>query len=88
MYAGAVHVFTENAGVWNETQTIARREGGFGCTIAADGDTLVVGRTASYPGHGGGVYVYTLSGGQWAFQQQLIADDIGTQAGKQRRYGY
>ena len=86
--AGAVYVFGESAGLWTQKQKLTRRNPGFGCTIATDGDTALIGRAASYPAGGGGAYAYVLSNGQWALQQQLLADDVNAPTGSQRRYGW
>ncbi|MDE2236198.1 MAG: cadherin-like domain-containing protein [Gammaproteobacteria bacterium] len=76
-YTGAVYVYTESNGSWNNTPTrnVLALPGGvttdysFGTALAtsSDGSTLVVGagHYASGGNSPGGLYVYTLSGGTW-----------------------
>jgi len=74
---GAVYLFTEDGGVWTQTQKISASDGGtndaFGASMSFDGTTLVVGATGT-DGHGA-AYVFAYSGTEWTEVQKLSADD-------------
>jgi uncharacterized repeat protein (TIGR01451 family) len=92
-YTGAVYVYTESSGSWNNTPvrsilalpTGIPAKSSFGDSIAtsADGQTLVVGAAAPASGGTmpGAVYVYTLSGGSWGSPVALSNAGIGNGAG-------
>lgn len=77
-YTGAVYIYTESGGSWNNTPTRTTltlpaglgTKSSFGSAIAtsADGQTLVVGADAAASGGTtpGAVYVYTLNNGVWS----------------------
>jgi hypothetical protein len=78
---GAVYVFTRSEASWNQGGHLtasAVKAGGFGSSVALDGDTALVGD----PGHEVGAHVRTgaalvfvRSGTSWSLEQQLAASD-------------
>ncbi|MGH8272991.1 MAG: Ig-like domain-containing protein [Gammaproteobacteria bacterium] len=74
---GAVYVFTEENGVWTESQKLLPEvsEIGFGISVAMDGSTALIGAPDS--GLGGAVYVFTKSNGVWSYTQKFAASDAG-----------
>ena len=80
--AGAVYVFTHDAGVWTEQQKLTASDGAsmdfFGNSIAVDGNTMLIaadgGGVLDGPGF---VYVFTRSAGIWTEQQKLSPSDGG-----------
>lgn len=87
-YTGAVYIYTESGGSWNNTPirtTLTLPAGlgtksSFGSAIAtsADGQTLVIGADAAAGGGTtpGAVYVYTLNNGAWSSPITLSATGI------------
>ena len=79
--AGAVYVFTRNAGVWTEQQRLQASDVAlndlFGNAVSLDGDTTVIGSDADDDGGSGSgsAYVFTRSAGIWTQQQKLTASD-------------
>jgi hypothetical protein len=79
---GAAYVFTRSGGVWTEQAKLlaSDKDGGdrFGCSVALDGDTVVIGAFgADDNGTGdiGAAYVFTRSDGVWTEQAKLMASD-------------
>ncbi|GEM_PF-2515464 len=81
---GAAYVFVRAAGVWSQQQRLIASDrienDNFGISVAASGDTIVVG--ARFHGAGphpqqGSAYVFARSGGVWSQQQHLTANDGG-----------
>ena len=91
VFSGAAYVFVRGAtGVWAQQARLVASDAGlvdqFGWSVAADGDTIVVG---SYGNNGGGadsgaVYVFTRTGTTWTQQQKLLSADIAAGDG----FGY
>jgi len=81
--AGAVYVFTRSGGVWSLEQrltagTAEQNSAEFGCSVALDGDSLVVGARLENVGtnlttDGGAAHVFTRSGTTWTRQKLLTA---------------
>jgi hypothetical protein len=80
---GAVLVYTRNNnGVWVEQQRLLAADGAandfFGSSLAATGNTLVVGANNDAIGSNAGqgsAYVFTFNGTSWSEQQKLIASN-------------
>jgi hypothetical protein len=79
---GAAYVFTQTGGVWTQqaklTASDAASTDNFGRSVALQGGTAVVG--APYKDNAAGLaagaaYVYTLSGGVWTQQAELVGSD-------------
>ncbi len=87
-YSGAVYVYTESSGSWNNTPartTLPLPAGlgvkssfGFSIATSSNGQTLVVGAPAPASGGTipGTVYVYTLNGGAWVYSSALSTTGI------------
>lgn len=87
-YTGAVYVYTESNGSWNNTPTrtpLALPAGigtyssfGFSIATSSNGQTLVVGAPATASGGKtpGAVYVYSLNNGTWGSPAALSAAGI------------
>jgi choice-of-anchor B domain-containing protein len=86
-HAGAVHVFRRDGERWTESAMLSGKDGtvgdGFGASLAADGNILVVGAPGAEGG--GAVYVYQRgSGGGWTERARLTStggaegDRLGT----------
>ena len=79
--SGSAYVFTRSAGVWSEQQKLTASDpatgDAFGWSIAASGDTAIVGAHEDDDGGtgSGSAYVYTRSGAVWTEQQKLTASD-------------
>jgi len=79
--AGLVTVFVQQAGDWVEQQTLSAADSGqaqaFGCAVALNGDTAVVGacRDNQLGILAGAAYVFVRAGGTWTQQQKLVAAD-------------
>jgi len=77
--AGAAYVFQNTGGVWAQSDylkaspTISAGDL-FGYSIAVDGDTLAIGAPGSNS-DAGRVYLFTLSGSDWDFDQSISASD-------------
>ena len=79
---GAAYVFTRSGTVWTQQQELAASNGvagdQFGYSVAVSGNTAVVGdyfKAVSATSEPGAAYVFTLSGGVWTQQQELLASD-------------
>jgi hypothetical protein len=74
--AGRVFIWKKTAGVWAESQIIEGTVAGdeFGCQVAISGDKMAIGwlRSGSIVAGAGTVYTYTLSGGTWVFESELV----------------
>jgi hypothetical protein len=88
--AGAAYVFTRSGGVWTQEAYLkasnAEADDQFGCSVAIDGDTIVVGayqedssasggETDNNASDAGAAYVFTRSGGVWTQQAYLKASN-------------
>jgi hypothetical protein len=74
---GAVYVFRDEGGFWNELAKLTPpddRAMWFGRAVAADGDVLVVG-AAGDDGGAGAAYVYRRDGDAWNYAQRLTASE-------------
>lgn len=91
-HQGAVYVFTNDGGVWRQTQKLLPDDGrggdSFGNAVALQGDTLLIGareatRNRDFPLHGL-VYVFKRQGGLWTQRQTLFAPTLksGAQFGQ------
>lgn len=73
---GAVYVFTRLNGVWSQSQKLVASNGAtgdeFGCSVAIDGTTAVIGACGRNGGIGS-AYVFTESSGIWNQTQELTA---------------
>ena len=81
---GAAYVFVQSGGTWSQHAELTASDGGafdeFGSSVAADGNTVVVGagwRTVGSNNSQGAVYVFVESGGTWSQQAELTASDGG-----------
>jgi len=79
---GAAYVFTYNGSAWSQQQKLTASDGAandiFGCSVAVNGDTAVVGadqKTVSSNPFQGAAYVFTRSGTTWSQQQKLTGSD-------------
>ncbi len=91
-FRGAVYVYERDfggAGNWGESARIIAPDAAngdeFGCSVALNGDTLVVGAEWDDDKglNSGSAYVFTHSGGSWTFQQKLTASN----GAASRRFG-
>lgn len=79
--SGSVYVFEKPRGGWSQVAKLTAPDGAtddnFGCSVAVEGGTIVVGsRLDDDLGHdSGSVYVYERSGGAWTLAGKLHADD-------------
>jgi len=79
--AGSAHVFVATGGTWALRQSLTAPDAAafdhFGGSLAVWGDTMVVGSVWNdSPVHSvGAVYVFSRTGGEWAFQQKLPFSD-------------
>jgi uncharacterized protein (TIGR03437 family) len=75
---GAAYVFVRSGGVWTQQEELAASDGAtwnaFGSSVSVSGDTVVIGAYGHNVNQGAS-YVFVLSGGAWAQQQELIASD-------------
>ena len=86
MAPGCVYAYTCTAGMWGSEQKLEGSDvlngDGFGISVALDGDTAVVGAWRhNHNGAGlqsGSAFVFTLSGGVWAPQQELTGTYVST----------
>ncbi len=78
--AGAAYVFVRNAGVWTQQAYLKASNTGmfhlFGISVAAAGDTVVVGATGE-SSSAGAAYVFVRSTGVWTQQAYLKASNAG-----------
>ncbi len=78
---GSAYVFVRSGGVWSEQQKLVASDGTaydyFGGSVAASGDTVLVGAYGNDVGatDQGSAYVFVRSGGVWSEQQKLVASD-------------
>ena len=72
---GSAYVFSRTGGTWTEQVKLTAPDGfvgdAFGCSVALDGDTAVVGTS----GGQGSAYVFSRTGGAWTNQAKLTASD-------------
>ena len=73
---GAAYVYTKTATGWRQTAALRGLDSagsdGFGCSVAISGKTVIVGATASPPGHPEGrAYVFTRTAGGWQQAAEL-----------------
>jgi hypothetical protein len=79
--SGSAYVFIRNGTVWSQQVKLTASDAAafdqFGWSVAAQGDTVVVGATGhSFArGFSGAAYVFVRSGGVWSEQQKLKASD-------------
>ena len=81
-YQGAVFVFTNSDGIWNQTQELLSSDGAagdqFGVSVAIYGNTALVGAYSATTvppfTHQGAAYVFGESGGLWTQSQKLVVD--------------
>jgi hypothetical protein len=75
---GSAYVFTRLGGTWTQQQKLVAPDAAsidrFGCSVAIDNNTIVIGayRSNSYTGS---AYVFTRTGTNWDFQGKLTASD-------------
>lgn len=80
---GAVYVFTESNGSWNETQRLTARNGlnddHFGYSIALSDSVALIGapEITEVASQQGAAYVFTKANGTWRQEGQLVANDPG-----------
>ncbi|HXQ75732.1 MAG TPA: hypothetical protein VN791_04485 [Acidimicrobiales bacterium] len=76
--AGAVFVFTDAGGTWNQEATLTPADAGvgqeFGWSMAVSGPTLLVSAVKAHDDTGA-VYVFSDAGGAWAQDAELTASD-------------
>jgi glutamate synthase domain-containing protein 3 len=79
---GSAYVFTRSGTTWTEQAQLTASDGAatdhFGCSVAINGDTAVVGAYSDDVGatpSQGSAYVFTRSGTNWTEQAQLTASD-------------
>jgi len=79
---GAVYVFVRNGTTWDLQQELKASDGeisdGFGCSVAVNGDTVVIGasgRAVSKVPAPGVVYIFVRNSGVWTQQQEISAAD-------------
>ncbi|MBW2529583.1 MAG: hypothetical protein JRI23_35725 [Deltaproteobacteria bacterium] len=79
--SGTAYVFLRNALAWSEQQKLtagdAQADQGFGCAVALDGDTVLVGANGDGAGgvDAGAAYVFIRTGVVWLQQAKLTAPD-------------
>ncbi len=79
--SGAAMVFSDNGATWSHTQTLHAADADlsdqFAASLAAAGDTLVVGAPMNddFGSNSGSAYVFRLMGSSWEEEQKLLADD-------------
>ena len=84
---GAAYIFRRNAGIWVEEAMLLAPDGmyqdSFGCAVAIDGDTAVVGAfLADTEGDSSGsAYVFSYDGAGWSLKQQLSANEATVKFG-------
>ena len=75
---GSAYVFSNSGGVWTERQKIVVPDAAtgdrFGCSVAIDNNTIVVGAYGD-DSLAGSASVFVLAGSSWVFQQKLTASD-------------
>jgi len=79
--AGAVYVYHSDGIEWSEQQKVIASDATigaqFGCSVAIDGQRIIVGAYKDYVGdsRAGSAYVFRFDGSQWIEEQKLIASD-------------
>jgi hypothetical protein len=79
--SGSAYVFMRSGGVWSEHTKLQAPDGGagdvFGCAVALDGDTALIGARGDDCGHydSGSAYVFVRSGELWWSQAKLCPSD-------------
>jgi hypothetical protein len=75
---GSAYVFTCSGGIWSRQQKLvapdAAAKDKFGCSVAIDNNTIVIGAYGDDSGKGS-AYVFTRTGTNWGFQGKLTASD-------------
>jgi hypothetical protein len=75
---GSAYVFVRSGATWTEQQKLSASDGAagdsFGDSVAASGDTVIVGADGDDNGQGS-AYVFVRSGATWTEQQKLTALD-------------
>jgi hypothetical protein len=81
---GAAYVFVRVGGIWTVQQVLTASDGApgdqFGCAVALDGDTALVGadhHDLSGGSFSGAAYVFTRTGSTWSQQAELAPSDHG-----------
>ncbi|MBD8526798.1 FG-GAP repeat protein [Pseudomarimonas arenosa] len=73
---GSAYIFTRSSGVWTQQARLFAADGSsndrFGCAVAVDGDTALVG---AHDDGSGSTYVFTREVGAWSQQAKLSASD-------------
>ncbi len=83
VHQGSAYVFVRNGPTWTEQAKLVASDGAisdfFGCSVALDVDTALVGACRDYagPNANGSVYVFVRSGTTWTQQQRLVRSDGG-----------
>jgi len=79
---GAAYIFVRSGTTWSQQQKLTASDGArgdaFGCAVAIDGDTVLVGAQWDDVGTNlsqGSAYVFTRSGTTWTQQQKLTTSD-------------
>jgi hypothetical protein len=79
--SGSVYVFTRTGGVWTQQAKLKPADGApydrFGCAVALDGDTAVIGAFGDGDNgtSSGSAYVFTRTGDLWTAQAKLLPSD-------------
>lgn len=80
--AGAAYVYRRSAGVWAFEQKLLPPSGdpsaAFGCSVAVDATTALVGSFGAGPTDAGAAYAYTFAASSWTLQATLTAADAST----------
>ena len=75
---GSAYVFSNSGGVWTQKQKIVAPDAAigdkFGCSVAIDNNTIVVGAYGDDI-QTGSASVFVLNGSSWVFQQKITASD-------------
>jgi len=75
---GSVYVFSNSSGLWTQRQKIVAPDAAagdkFGCSVAIDNNTIVVGAYGD-DSYKGSASVFVRAGSSWVFQQKLTASD-------------
>jgi hypothetical protein len=79
--SGSAYVFVRSGESWSQQAKLTADDGtedaGFGCSVAIDGDTAVIGAAKDLENNNtsGSTYVFIRSGESWSQQAKLIPDD-------------
>ena len=79
--SGSAYVFVRSGESWSQQAKLTAEDGtedaGFGCSVAIDGDTAVIGAAKDLENNNtsGSTYVFVRSGDSWSQQAKLIPDD-------------